>query len=73
MQALADPNPVHVHTDADVDIDEITRAMADDNPLVLPVLDRDDHLIGVLIIDDTLEATIAPERRCGQAWNRVRP
>jgi hypothetical protein len=65
MEALADPNPVHVHADAD--IDEITRAMADYNLLVLPVLDRADHQIGVLTIDDILEAAIAPERRRGQA------
>jgi CBS domain-containing protein len=65
MEALADPSPVHVHADAD--IDEITRAMADYNLLVLPVLDRDDHQIGVLTIDDILEAAIAPERRRGQA------
>lgn len=61
MEALADPNPVHVHADAD--IEEITQAMADYNLLVLPVLDRDDHQIGVLTIDDILEAAIAPERR----------
>lgn len=61
MDALADPNPVHVHADAD--IEEITQAMADYNLLVLPVLDRDDHQIGVLTIDDILEAAIAPERR----------
>jgi Mg/Co/Ni transporter MgtE len=65
MEGLADPNPIHVHADAD--IDEITRAMADYNLLVLPVLDRDDHQIGVLTIDDILEAAIAPEHRRGQA------
>jgi predicted transcriptional regulator len=37
--------------------------MADYNLLVL---DHDDHQIGVLTIDDILEA-IAPERRRGQA------
>ena len=65
METLAEPNPVHVHADAD--INEVTRAMADYNLLVLPVLDRDDHQIGVLTIDDILEAAIAPERRRGQA------
>ena len=62
MQALADPEPVHVHSDAD--LTEITRAMADDNLLVLPVLDHADHQIGVLRIDDILEAAITPEKRC---------
>lgn len=61
MQALAEPSPVHVHPDAD--IAEITRAMADYNLLVLPVLDHEDHLIGVLTIDDVLEATIPQEWR----------
>jgi len=61
LETLADPNPVHVHPDAD--LPEITGAMADYNLLVLPVLDHDDHLIGVLTIDDILEATIPPEWR----------
>lgn len=61
MEALAEPNPVHVHPDAD--LPEITGAMADYNLLVLPVLDHDDHLIGVLTIDDVLEATIPSDWR----------
>ena len=58
---LAEPDPVHVHPDAD--LTEITLAMADYNLLVMPVLDHDDHLIGVLTSDDILEAAIAPEWR----------
>lgn len=58
---LAEPDPVHVHPDAD--LNEITFAMADYNLLILPVLDQDDHLIGVLTSDDILEAAIAPEWR----------
>ena len=61
LDDLAEPHPVHVHPDAD--INEIALAMADYNLLILPVLDRDDHLIGVLTSDDILEAAIAPERR----------
>ena len=61
MEALAEPNPVHVHPDAD--LPEITGAMADYNLLVLPVLNHDDHLIGVLTIDDVLEATIPSDWR----------
>jgi len=61
MQVLADSEPVHVHPDAD--LTEITLAMADYNLLVLPVLDSDDRLIGVLTIDDILEAAITPEQR----------
>ena len=37
--------------------------MADYNLLVLPVLDNDDHLLGVLTVDDVLEATIPNEWR----------
>jgi CBS domain-containing protein len=58
---LAEADPVHVHPDAD--LNEITMAMADFNLLVLPVLNHDDHLIGVLTSDDILEAAIAPEWR----------
>jgi Mg/Co/Ni transporter MgtE len=58
---LAEPDPVHVHPDAD--LNEITFAMADYNLLILPVLDQNDHLIGVLTSDDILEAAIAPEWR----------
>jgi len=58
---LAEPDPVHVHPDAD--LNEVTFTMADYNLLVLPVLDQDDHLIGVLTSDDILEAAIAPEWR----------
>ena len=61
MQVLADPEPVHVHPDAN--LTEITPAMAGYNLLVLPVLDRDDKLIGVLTIDDILEAAVSPEQR----------
>ncbi|QZN87822.1 CBS domain-containing protein (plasmid) [Cellulomonas sp. C5510] len=61
LDVLAEPDPVHVHPDAD--LTEITLAMADYNLLVLPVLDHDDHLIGVLTSDDILEAAIAPEWR----------
>ncbi len=61
LQAVADPHPIHVHPDAD--LTEITLAMADYNLLTLPVLNDSDHLIGVITIDDVLEATIPPEWR----------
>ena len=58
---LADDTPIHVHPDAD--LSEISVAMADYNLLVLPVLDPEDRLLGVIIIDDILEAAIEPETR----------
>lgn len=61
MRQLAHPEPVHVHPEAD--LTEITRAMAAYNLLMLPVLDQDDALIGVLTVDDVLEAAITPEQR----------
>ena len=61
VDVLADSDPVHVHPDAD--LTEITLAMADYNLFVLPVLDSDDRLLGVLTIDDILEAAITPEQR----------
>jgi Mg/Co/Ni transporter MgtE len=61
MGDLADGPAVHVHPDAD--LPEITLAMADYNLLLLPVLDSGDHLIGVLTIDDILEATIPADWR----------
>ncbi len=61
MQILADSEPVHVHPDAD--LIEITLAMADYNLFALPVLDNDDRLLGVLTIDDILEAAITPQQR----------
>jgi len=61
MAVLADPEPVHVHPDAD--LTEITRGHGRLQPALLPVLDRDDQLIGVLTVDDVLEAAITPEQR----------
>jgi len=61
VEQVADRDPVHVHPDAD--LTEITLAMADYNLLALPVLDTADHLIGILTVDDVLEATIPSEWR----------
>jgi CBS domain-containing protein len=61
LQDVVDPNPVHVHTDAD--LTQITLAMADYNLLTLPVLDNEDHLVGVLTVDDVLDACIPDEWR----------
>ena len=37
---------------------EITRLMADHNLLLLPVVDTDNQLIGVITVDDALEVAI---------------
>ena len=41
--------------------------MADYNLLTVPVVDADDHLLGVITVDDVLEATIPDD------WRRREP
>jgi CBS domain-containing protein/sporulation protein YlmC with PRC-barrel domain len=61
---IADPDPVRVSTDAD--ITEVAVRMTDFNLVTIPVVDADDHLLGVITVDDVLEATV-PE----DWWDRV--
>ena len=61
--AAAEPDPQPGHVRQDADLTEITLAMADYNLLVLPVLDSEDRLLGVLTIGEILEAAITPEQR----------
>lgn len=58
---IADPAPVHVHPEAG--LDEVVRTTVDYHLLVLPVLDGDDRILGVITVDDVLEAAVGPERR----------
>jgi len=60
----ADPDPVRVSCDAH--ITEIAVRMTDNNLVTLPVVGDDDHLLGVITVDDVLEATV-PE----DWWDRV--
>ncbi|TAM89164.1 MAG: magnesium transporter [Jatrophihabitans sp.] len=53
---LADPDPIRVLPDTDPI--EITRLMADYNLLTLPVVDAGNRLLGVITVDDALEAAI---------------
>jgi CBS domain-containing protein len=52
----ADPEPVSAT--AGDDIIEVTTTMADYNLLTLPVLDGHGHILGVITVDDALEAAI---------------
>ncbi|HZV27265.1 MAG TPA: CBS domain-containing protein [Acidothermaceae bacterium] len=73
LHDLADKEPVRLHPDADV-IDVITN-MADYNMLTLPVVDHDHRILGLITIDDVLEAVI-PEnwrRREHPATNHTTP
>jgi Mg/Co/Ni transporter MgtE len=56
LHAAAQPNPVRVHPHAD--LIEVTTLMADHNLLTLPVIDENQQIIGLITIDDVLEATI---------------
>ena len=61
----ADADPVRARPDDD--LIEVTRRMADFDLLTLPVVDDDDQLLGVVTVDDALEAAIPPN------WLRREP
>ncbi len=55
-----------VHTrrvTADADLDEIVRTMADYDLTVVPVVDGDEHPIGIITVDDVLELIAPPPGR----------
>jgi CBS domain-containing protein len=62
---IAEHEPVFVHTD--VDLPEVARMMTDYNLLTLPVVQEDQHIVGVITVDDVLELTLPPgwRRRFG--------
>lgn len=65
LRDVADRDPIRVHPDAD--LIDITLLMTDYNLLNLPVVDDDDHLIGVITVDDALESTVP------RNWRRREP
>jgi CBS domain-containing protein len=65
IERVADPEPVRV-TPA-TDLITVALLMTDYNLLDLPVVDDQDRLIGVITVDDTLEATV-PDN-----WRRREP
>jgi Mg/Co/Ni transporter MgtE len=67
MEALADPNPVHVHPDAD--LTEITGPWSTTTCSSMPVLDHDDHQIGVLTI--TTSSKLPPHPSGGAGRHRT--
>jgi MgtE intracellular N domain/CBS domain/PRC-barrel domain len=62
---IIDTDPVRVTADADVV--DVTLLMADYNLLTVPVIDPEDHVLGVITVDDILEATIPDD------WRRREP
>lgn len=65
LRELAEANPVRVHPDTD--LIDITLLVTDYNLLNLPVVDDDDRLVGVITVDDVLEATVP------RNWRRREP
>jgi CBS domain-containing protein len=67
LQELAEHEPVSVETGAD--LPEVARMMTDYNLVMLPVLDEEAHVVGVVTVDDVLELTLPAgwRRRFGVA------
>jgi CBS domain-containing protein len=56
LEEVAEHEPVWVGTDAD--LPEVARTMTDYNLVMLPVLDGDERMVGVVTVDDVLELTL---------------
>jgi CBS domain-containing protein len=67
LDELADHEPVSVSTAAD--LPEVARMMTDYNLVMLPVLDEDERVVGVVTVDDVLELMLPTgwRRRFGVA------
>lgn len=67
LSEIAEHEPVSVHTDAD--LPEVARTMTDYNLVMLPVVDEDERIVGVVTVDDVLELTLPAgwRRRFGLA------
>ena len=65
LSDIMDREPVRVTPDTDVV--DVTILMADYNLMTVPVVDTDDQLLGVITVDDILEATIPED------WRRREP
>jgi CBS domain-containing protein len=56
LEEVAEHEPVSVRTDAD--LPEVARTMTDYNLVMLPVLDEEERMVGVVTVDDVLELTL---------------
>ena len=63
--ALMDSDPIRVGSEAD--LTDIALLMADFNLYAIPVVDEQDRMLGVVTVDDVLEATIPED------WRRREP
>jgi CBS domain-containing protein len=62
---IIDSDPVRVT--ADTDVVDVALLMADYNLMTVPVVGPDNHLLGIITVDDVLEATIPED------WRRREP
>ena len=65
LREVSERDPVRVRPDAD--LVDITLLVTDYNLLNLPVVDEEDHLIGVITVDDVLESSVP------RGWRRREP
>jgi CBS domain-containing protein len=67
LSDVADSEPVSAPTDAD--LPEVARMMTDYNLVMLPIVDEDERIVGVVTVDDVLEQTLPAgwRRRFGLA------
>ncbi|WP_156624744.1 CBS domain-containing protein, partial [Mycobacterium sp. 852002-30065_SCH5024008] len=65
LERLMDSDPVRVTADAD--LTDVALLMADFNLYSIPVVDEQDRVLGVVTVDDVLEATIPED------WRRREP
>ncbi len=56
LSKVAEGEPESVHTDAD--LPEVARTMTDYNLAMLPVVDEQQRVVGVITVDDVLELTL---------------
>ena len=72
LQEIAEGEPVSVGTGAD--LPEVARTMTDYNLVMLPVLDEQERMVGVVTVDDVLELTLPAgwRRRFGVASRLMR-
>ena len=65
LATVAEAEPVRVGPDTD--LPDVAVLMTDYNLLTLPVVDDDDRLLGIITVDDALEATLP------DSWRRREP
>jgi len=68
---VADTDPVRV--EASTDVVDVALLMADYNLMTVPVIDDDNRMLGIITVDDVLEATIPDDWRRREPPTRPEP